>query len=71
MSRFQRDMGERLLRTALQAAIGVLCVELASPNFQVSQMQAIAVTAVAAAASAVMSALGHYVGNPDSGSWEP
>lgn len=70
MTKFQRDLVERVLRTALQAALAVVAVELADPNFTIDSLQAVGVSAVAAAVSAAMNIAGHYVGNRDSGSWE-
>ena len=70
MTKYQRDLIERVLRTALQAACAVVAVELADPNFTIDSLQAVAVTAVAAGISAVMNLVGKTVGNPDSGSWE-
>ena len=70
MSKYQRDLAERVLRTAVQAACAVLAVRLADPNFTVDSLQAVGVTAVAAAISAVMGLVGKTIGDPDSGSWE-
>jgi len=70
LTRFQRDFIERVLRTAVQAAAAVAAVELADPNFTIDSLQAVGVTAVAAAISAVMGLIGKTVGDPDSASWE-
>ena len=70
MTRFQRDMLERVLRTAVQAACAVVAVELADPAFTIDSLQAVAVAAVAAAISAGMAMIGKTIGDPDSGSWE-
>ena len=70
MSKFQRDLIERVLRTAIQAAIAVVAVQLADPNFTIDSAQAVAVSAIAAAISAATNLLGKTVGDPDSGSWE-
>ncbi|MGA1075242.1 MAG: holin [Ilumatobacteraceae bacterium] len=70
MTKFQRDMLERVLRTAVQAACAVVAVELADPAFTIDSLQAVAVAAVAAAISAGMAMVGKTIGDPDSGSWE-
>lgn len=70
LTKFQRDFIERVLRTAVQAAAAVAAVELADPNFTIDSLQAVGVTAVAAAISAVMGLIGKTVGDPDSASWE-
>lgn len=70
MTKFQRDMLERVLRTAVQAACAVVAVELADPAFTIDSLQAVAVAAVAAAISAGMAMIGKTIGDPDSGSWE-
>ena len=70
MSKFQRDLVERVLRTAVQAAIAVAVVHLSDPNFTIDSLQGIAVAAVAAGVSAGMALIGKTIGDPDSGSWE-
>lgn len=70
MSRFQRDLVERVLRTAVQAAIAVAVVHLSDPNFTIDSLQGVAVAAVAAGVSAGMTLIGKTIGDPDSGSWE-
>lgn len=70
LSKFQRDLAERVLRTAVQAMIGVVVVHLSDPAFTIDSVQGIAVAAVAAGVSAGMSLLGKTIGDPDSGSWE-
>ena len=70
MSKFQRDLAERVVRTAVQAAIAVAVVHLSDPAFTVDSLQGIAVAAVAAGLSAGMALLGKTIGDPDSGSWE-
>ncbi len=70
MSKFQRDLVERVLRTAVQAAIAVAVVHLADPNFTIDSLQGVAVAAVAAGVSAGMALIGKTIGDPDSGSWE-
>ena len=70
MSKFQRDLIERVLRTAIQAAIAVTVVHLSDPNFTIDSLQGVAVAAIAAGVSAGMALIGKTVGDPDSGSWE-
>jgi membrane-bound ClpP family serine protease len=70
VSRFQRDLVERVLRTAAQAAIAVVVVQLSDPGFTVDSLQTVAVAAIAAAVSAGMALIGKTIGDPDSGSWE-
>ena len=70
MSKFQRDLVERVLRTAVQAAIAVAVVHLSDPNFTIDSLQGVAVAAVAAGVSAGMALIGKTIGDPDSGSWE-
>lgn len=70
MSKFQRDLIERVLRTAIQAACAVVAVQLADPNFTIDSLQGVAVAAIAGGLSAGMALLGKTVGDPDSGSWE-
>ncbi len=70
MSKFQRDLIERVARTAIQAAIAVAVVHLSDPNFTIDSLQGVAVAAVAAGVSAGMALIGRTIGDPDSGSWE-
>ncbi len=70
MSKFQRDLIERVARTAIQAAIAVAVVHLSDPNFTIDSLQGVAVAAVAAGLSAGMALLGKTIGDPNSGSWE-
>jgi hypothetical protein len=70
VSKFQRDLIERVLRTAIQAAIAVTVVHLSDPNFTIDSLQGVAVAAIAAGVSAGMALIGKTVGDPDSGSWE-
>jgi hypothetical protein len=70
VSKFQRDLVERVLRTAVQAAIAVAVVHLSDPNFTIDSLQGVAVAAVAAGLSAGMALIGKTIGDPDSGSWE-
>jgi hypothetical protein len=70
VSKFQRDFIERVVRTAIQAAIAVAVVHLSDPAFTIDSLQGVAVAAVAAAVSAGMALIGKTIGDPDSGSWE-
>jgi hypothetical protein len=70
VSKFQRDLIERVVRTAIQAAIAVAVVHLSDPNFTIDSLQGVAVAAVAGGLSAGMALLGKTIGDPDSGSWE-
>ncbi len=70
MSKFQRDLIERVARTAIQAAIAVAVVHLSDPNFTIDSLQGVAVAAIAAGVSAGMALIGKTIGDPDSGSWE-
>ena len=70
MTKFQRDMLERVVRTMVQAALAVVAVHLADPGFTIDSLQAVAVAGVAAALSAGMAMIGKTIGDPDSGSWE-
>ena len=70
MSKFQRDLIERVARTAIQAAIAVAVVHLSDPNFTIDSLQGVAVAAIAAGVSAGMALIGKSIGDPDSGSWE-
>jgi len=70
MSKFQRDLAERVIRTAVQAAIAVAVVHLSDPNFTIHSLQGVAVAAVAAGLSAGMALIGKTIGDPDSGSWD-
>jgi hypothetical protein len=69
LTTFQRDVLERCLRTFLQAAIGVLALELSNPDVSLDSLQAAGVGAVAAGISALMSWVGKTMGDPNSGSW--
>jgi hypothetical protein len=70
VSKFQRDLIERVARTAIQAAIAVAVVHLSDPNFTIDSLQGVAVAAIAAGVSAGMALIGKTIGDPDSGSWE-
>jgi multidrug efflux pump subunit AcrB len=70
LTKFQRDLVERVVRTFFQAAIAVIAVELASPTFTVDGLQATVVAGVAAGLSALCAMAGKFVGDPTSGSWD-
>lgn len=70
LTKFQKDVIERVVRTFCQAALAVIAVELASPTFTVDGLQATGVAAVAAGFSALMAMAGKFVGDPNSGSWD-
>lgn len=70
LSKFQKDVIERVVRTFAQAALAVITVQLASPSFTVDSLQATGVAAVAAGLSALMGLAGRFVGDPTSGSWD-
>ena len=69
LTKFQKDLAERVVRTFFQAAIAVIAVELASPTFTDDGLQATVVAGVAAGLSALMAMAGKTIGDPDSGSW--
>ena len=70
LTRFQRDVLERAVRTFLQAALAVVAVELANPNVTLDSLQAATIAGVAAGVSALMAWLGRFIGDPDTGSWQ-
>jgi hypothetical protein len=70
MSKFQRDLLERVARTAVQAALAVAAVGLADPNFKIDSLQGLAVAAVSAGVSAGMALIGKTIGDPNTGSWQ-
>jgi predicted YcjX-like family ATPase len=69
LTSFQKDVLERVVRTFIQAAIGVFALELANPDVSLDSLQAAGAAAVAAGVSAIMALIGKTVGDPDSGSW--
>ena len=70
LTRFQRDVLERAVRTFLQAALAVVAVELANPNVTLDSLQAATIAGVAAGVSALMAWLGRFIGDPETGSWQ-
>lgn len=70
LSKFQRDLLERCVRTFIQAAIAVFAVEVSNPDVSLDSLQAAAIAGVAAGVSALMALAGKTVGDPDTGSWQ-
>ena len=70
LTRFQRDLAERAVRTFLQSALAVVAVELANPNVTLDSLQAATIAGVAAGVSALMAWLGRFIGDADTGSWQ-
>lgn len=70
MTKFQKDLLERAVRTFIQAALAVFAVELANPDVSLDSLQAAAIAGVSAGISALMAWLGRFVGDPDTGSWQ-
>jgi hypothetical protein len=70
LTRFQRDVLERAVRTFLQSALAVVAVELANPNVTLDSLQAATIAGVAAGVSALMAWLGRFIGDPETGSWQ-
>ena len=70
LTRFQRDVLERAVRTFLQAALAVVAVELANRSVTLDSLQAATIAGVAAGVSALMAWLGRFIGDPDTGSWQ-
>ncbi|MFM7062633.1 MAG: holin [Actinomycetes bacterium] len=70
MTKFQKDLLERVLRTFVQAALAVVVTDLAGVT-SVDGAKALLVAAVAAGVSAVVGLLSKNVGDPDSASAIP
>ena len=70
LTRFQRDVLERAVRTFLQSALAVVAVELTNPNVTLDSLQAATIAGVAAGVSALMAWLGRFIGDPETGSWQ-
>ena len=70
LTRFQRDVLERAVRTFLQSALAVVAVELANPNVTLDSLQAATIAGVAAGVSALMAWLGRFIGDSETGSWQ-
>lgn len=67
MSRFQKDLAERVLRTFVQAALAVVVTDLAGVT-SVDGARALGVAAIAAGLSATIGLLSRSVGDPESAS---
>ena len=67
MTKFQKDLLERVLRTFVQAALAVVVTDLAGVT-SVDGAKALVVAAVAAGVSAVVGLASKGVGDPDSAS---
>ena len=67
MTKFQKDLLERVLRTFVQAALAVVVTDLAGVT-SVDGAKALVVAAVAAGVSAVVGLLSRNLGDPDSAS---
>jgi hypothetical protein len=70
VTKFQKDLLERAVRTFIQAALAVFAIELANPDVSLDSLQAAAIAGVSAGISALMAWLGRFVGDPDTGSWQ-
>ena len=70
LSKFQRDLLERCVRTFIQAAIAVFAVEVSNQDVSLDSLQAAAIAGVAAGVSALMALAGKTIGDPDTGSWQ-
>ena len=70
LTRFQRDVLERAVRTFLQSALAVVAVELANRSVTLDSLQAATIAGVAAGVSALMAWLGRFIGDPETGSWQ-
>jgi hypothetical protein len=67
---FIMDLAERSIRTFIQAALGVVALNLATVT-SIDTAKGLFVSAVAAGVSAIMSLISKNVGTPDSGSVLP
>lgn len=67
MTKFQKDLAERVLRTFVQAALAVVVTDLAGVT-SVDGAKALVVAAVAAGVSACIGLVSKNLGNPDSAS---
>jgi hypothetical protein len=69
VTKYQKDLAERVARTFVQAALAIVATDLAGVT-SVDALKGLAIAGIAAGLSAVTNLLGSRVGNPDSGSWE-
>lgn len=67
MTKFQKDLAERVLRTFVQAALAVVVTDLAGVT-SVDGAKALVVAAVAAGVSACIGLVSKNLGDPDSAS---
>ena len=67
MTKFQKDLAERVLRTFVQAALAVVVSDLAGVT-SVDGAKALVVAAVAAGVSACIGLVSKNLGDPDSAS---
>ena len=67
MTKFQKDLAERVLRTFVQAALAVVVTDLAGVT-SVDGARTLLVAAVAAGVSAGVGLLSKNLGDPDSAS---
>ena len=67
MTKFQKDLAERVLRTFVQAALAVVVTDLAGVT-SVDGARTLLVAAVAAGVSASVGLLSKNLGDPDSAS---
>ena len=67
MTKFQKDLLERVLRTFVQAALAVVVTDLAGVT-SVDGAKALVVAAVAAGVSACIGLVSKNLGDPDSAS---
>ena len=67
MTKFQKDLVERVLRTFVQAALAVVVTDLAGVT-SVDGARALGVAAIAAGLSATIGLLSKNLGDPDSAS---
>lgn len=67
MSKFQKDLAERVLRTFVQAALAVVVTDLAGVT-SVDGAKTLGVAAIAAGLSAVIGLVSKNLGDPESAS---
>ena len=67
MSKFQKDLAERVLRTFVQAALAVVVTDLAGVT-SVDGAKTLGVAAIAAGLSAVVGLVSKNIGDPQSAS---
>ena len=67
MTKFQKDLAERVLRTFVQTALAVVVTDLAGVT-SVDGVKTLAVAAIAAGLSACIGLVSKNLGDPDSAS---